>query len=110
MRRACSWIVAFCLCTSVLTRSVAAQAPGHAGRKAVEKISPIYPELARRTRIRGVVKLEVVVRPNGSVKSVKALGGSPVLIASATDAVLKWRFEAASEETTEIVQLTFEPH
>jgi hypothetical protein len=41
---------------------------------------------------------------------VKALGGSPVLIASATDAVLKWRFEAASEETTEIVQLTFEPH
>ncbi len=46
-----------------------------------KKLRPIYPELARRTRIRGVVKLEVVVRPNGSVKSANALGGSPALIA-----------------------------
>jgi hypothetical protein len=32
-----------------------------------------------------------------------------VLIESATDAVGKWKFEAASEETTETVQLVFEP-
>jgi TonB family protein len=56
-----------------------------------------------------MVKLEVVVRPNGSVKSTRTLGGSPALIEAATDAVRKWKFEAAQEETTEIVQLMFEP-
>jgi protein TonB len=110
MSRACSWIVALCLCAGVLAPTGAAQTDGHAVRKAIDKVTPIYPEIARRTHLRGIVRLEVVVRPNGSVKSTKVLGGSPVLIESATDAVLKWRFEAAPEETTETVQLTFEPH
>ena len=55
----------------------------------------------------GVVKLEVVVRGNGSVKSAKVLGGSPLLIDSATEAVSKWKFEPAPQETTEVVQVQF---
>jgi TonB family protein len=109
MRRASSWIVALCLSGGVLTPTSAAPAEGPAGRKAIERVAPVYPQLARRTHIRGVVKLDVVVRPNGTVKSAKVLGGSPVLIESATDAVRKWRFEAGPEETTETVQVTFEP-
>jgi protein TonB len=101
-------MVALTLCAGVLVESGTAQT-GHAARKAIEKVAPVYPQLARRTHIRGMVKLEVVVRPNGSVKSAKALGGSPVLIESATDAVRKWKFEAGTEETTETVQLVFEP-
>jgi outer membrane biosynthesis protein TonB len=54
-----------------------------------------------------VVKLEVVVRENGSVKSAKVLGGSPLLIGSATDAVCQWKFEPAPHETTEVVQVQF---
>ena len=110
MRRVGSLIVALALSAGVFTQTSRAQAEGHAGRKAIDKVAPVYPELAKRTHIRGVVKLEVVVRPNGSVKSAKVLGGSPVLIDSATDAVRKWKFEAAPEETTEIVQIIFEPH
>ena len=53
--------------------------------------------------------LEVDLRQNGSVKSANALGGNPALIQSAIDAVRKWKFEAAPEETTEIVQIMFEP-
>lgn len=79
------------------------------GRRAIEKVVPVYPELAKRAHIRGSVKLEVVIRPNGSVKSTKALGGSPTLIDAASDAVRKWKFEAAHDETTEIVQVMFEP-
>ena len=101
-------MVALALCTGAFTQSGAAQAEGHGGRRAIEKVAPVYSELARRAHIRGVVKLEVVVRPNGSVKSANALGGSPALIQSATDAVRKWKFEAAAEETTEIVQIKFE--
>jgi TonB family protein len=108
MRRIGSLMVALALCTSAFTQTGVAQ-EGHAGRRAIEKVAPVYPELARRAHIRGVVKLEVVVRQNGSVKSASALGGSPALIQSAIDAVRKWKFEAAPEETTEIVQLTFEP-
>jgi TonB family protein len=102
-------MVAIALCMGALIQTGAAQVEGHAGRRAIEKVAPVYPELARRAHIRGVVKLEVVVRQNGSVKSASALGGSPALIQSAIDAVRKWKFEAAPEETTENVQLMFEP-
>lgn len=37
-------------------------------------------------------------------------GGNPVLLESATDAVRKWKFEAASADTTEVLQLPFDPH
>jgi TonB family protein len=108
MRRIGRLMVALALCAGAFTQAGVAQ-EGHAGRRAIERVSPVYPELARRAHIRGVVKLEVVVRPNGSVKSANAVGGSPALIQSAIDAVRKWKFEAAPEETTEIVQLMFEP-
>jgi TonB family protein len=109
MRRVSSLAVALGLCIGAFTATGGAQAEAHLGRRAIEKVAPVYPELARRAHIRGVVKLEVVVRPNGSVKSANALGGSPALIQSAIDAVRKWKFEAAPEETTELVQLAFEP-
>lgn len=109
MRRVGGLVVALALCTGALIAAAGAQVEGHAGRRAIERVAPVYPELARRAHIRGIVKLEVVVRPNGSVKSANALGGSPALIQSAIDAVRKWKFEAAPEETTELVQLAFEP-
>jgi TonB family protein len=58
--------------------------------------------------IRGIVKVEAVVRPNGTVKSTRVLGGNPVLVDAALDAVGKWKFEPAQGETTEVVQLAFE--
>ena len=79
-------------------------------RKVVERTTPVYPELAKRAQIKGIVKMEVAVRPNGSVKSVRVLGGNAALIGSATDAVQKWKFEPAPQETVEVVQITFEPH
>ncbi|MGA8621510.1 MAG: energy transducer TonB [Candidatus Sulfotelmatobacter sp.] len=87
----------------------AAQAQVHADREVVEKVAPVYPDLAKRMHLAGVVKLEVVVRANGNVKSTRIVAGNPVLIQSATDAVRKWKFEAASEETTGIVELMFDP-
>ena len=100
--------VAMALFAALFTQTSMAQTQGHAERKVVSKIAPFYPEIAKRNRIKGVVKLEVLVRRNGSVQSTKVLGGSPVLIESATDAVLKWRFEPAPGETTEVVQFAFD--
>jgi TonB family protein len=58
--------------------------------------------------IHGVVKVEAIVRPNGSVKTTRVLGGNPVLVDAALDAVGKWKFEPAQNETTELVQLSFD--
>ncbi|MGD0507193.1 MAG: energy transducer TonB [Terriglobales bacterium] len=85
-----------------------AQTQVHVERKVISRVAPFYPETARRMRLAGVVKLEIIIRANGTVKSVKALGGSPVLIPSAAEAVQNWKFEAAPEETSEIVQIKFE--
>jgi TonB family protein len=58
--------------------------------------------------IHGSVRVEAIVRANGTVKSTRVLGGNPVLVESAQDAVGKWKFEPAQSETTEVVQLAFE--
>jgi protein TonB len=89
--------------------------PGHAEqdeltRKAKTKVAPVYPELARRMSISGVVKVQVVVAPNGTVKSTKVVGGHPLLVNAATDAAKKWKFEPAAEETTGIVEFRFDPN
>jgi TonB family protein len=109
MRRVGILIVAAAVLFAALpTRTSTAQTQGHPERKVVRKIAPFYPDLAKLMHVSGVVKLEVVVRANGRVKSTKVLGGNPVLIESATNAVFQWRFEAAPVETTEVVQIAFE--
>jgi TonB family protein len=108
MRRASSLIAAAALFAALLTGTSEAQTPGHEERKVVSRVAPFYPEVAKRMQVGGVVKLEVVVRGNGRVKSTKVLGGSPVLIQAATTAVEKWKFEVAPQETTEVVQVVFE--
>jgi TonB family protein len=107
MRRAGSFIIALALCAGRFTQISVAQKKDHAERRVVDKIAPAYPDLAKQMHITGAVKIEVVVRANGSVKSTRVLGGNPVLIESATDAIRKWKFEAASAESTEVLQLIF---
>ena len=76
-------------------------------RKAQTKVVPVYPELARRMKITGVVKILVTVSPNGSVKDAKVVGGHPVLANAALEAAKKWRFQAGPVESTGIVEFDF---
>ena len=79
------------------------------GRKVKSKVSPSYPDLARRMNIVGVVKVLVTVAPNGTVKDTKLMGGHPVLANAALEAVKKWRFEAGPQDSTGIVEFRFDP-
>ena len=92
-----------------LTAAQSAPASPNSDRKVTSRIAPTYPELARKMRLQGVVKVEAVVRPNGSVRATRVVGGNPVLVDAAADAVRKWKFEPGPIETTEVVQLTFIP-
>ena len=75
-------------------------------RKLKSKVNPQYPELARKMNVSGSVKLELVVAANGQVKSVRPLGGHPLLIDAAQSAVKQWRYEPGPEGT-EIVEIRF---
>ena len=78
-------------------------------RKVVTKIVPQYPSLARGMRIQGIVRADVLVAPNGKVKSIEVKGGHPLLGQAAQDALQQWKWEAATHESHEIVELRFTP-
>ena len=78
-------------------------------RKPKTRVSPVYPELARRMSITGTVRLAVVVGPNGQVKTTKAIGGHPILVNAAMDAMKQWKFEPAQAESTGVVEFKFQP-
>ena len=76
-------------------------------RKVRLRVAPSYPELAQRMNISGKVKLEVVVAPDGEVRTSRVIGGHPLLVKAAQDAVKEWKFVPAAEETTVIVVFEF---
>jgi TonB family protein len=71
---------------------------------------PHYPELARPLHLEGTVKLVVVVAPNGSVKSIQAVGGNPLLLKAAEDAIHMWKWAPAPQESQELVVMRFSPN
>ncbi|MDQ1408038.1 MAG: hypothetical protein QOG55_3667 [Acidobacteriaceae bacterium] len=76
-------------------------------RKVKSKVAPVYPELAKRMSVGGKVKIEVVVTPDGHVRSTRVVGGHPLLVQACQDAVKEWKFLPASDETTLIVEFSF---
>src|SRR5258708_10716571 len=76
-------------------------------RKVKTKTAPMYPELARRMNVAGRVKIEVVITPDGHVKSTRVVGGHPLLVQACQDAVKEWKFVSAPEETTQVVEFEF---
>jgi TonB family protein len=86
-----------------------AMAQGELTRKTKTKVSPAYPDLARRMNITGTVKVLVVVSPGGSLKDTKVVGGNPILVNAAMDALKKWKFEPADSDSTGTVEFKFQP-
>ena len=78
-------------------------------RKVVKQTMPRYPELARRLSIEGTVKVVAVVTPDGKVKKVEIVGGSPILLQAAQEAVYQWKYATAGAESREVVELHFSP-
>lgn len=76
-------------------------------RKVKSKVAPAYPELAKRMGVTGKVKIEVVITPDGRVKSTRVIGGHPLLVQACQDAVKEWKFAPAPEESTQIVEFEF---
>ena len=76
-------------------------------RRVVEQVAPVYPELARNLALEGVVRVDALVAPDGTVRTVEIKAGHPVLVQAAANAVRRWRWEPAAHESHEIVQVKF---
>lgn len=61
--------------------------------KLVNRVQPIYPPLARQTRISGTVKLHAIIGKDGTVQRLEVESGHPLLVQSALDAVRQWRYQ-----------------
>lgn len=68
--------------------------PCHASedRAVKQRIPPVYPELAKRMKITGEVKVQATVDEDGKVTEAKAISGSRALSGAAEEAVRKWKF------------------
>lgn len=83
--------------------------PAHAeDRKVLKRVQPIYPELAKRMHVEGVVHVSVTVAPDGSVTDAKTITGNRMLSVAAEDAVKKWKFVTAESQSTVDVDINFE--
>jgi len=78
-------------------------------RRLIGRTAPEYPQLARSMALQGVVKVDALVAPDGTVKSVQIKGGHPVLAQAALKTVRQWKWESAARESHEIVEVRFSP-
>jgi TonB family protein len=58
----------------------------------IKDVRPVYPDDALAARIQGVVILEAVIAPSGSVSDARVLRSVPGLDQAAVDAVRQWEF------------------
>ncbi len=58
-------------------------------RKVVD-VPPVYPEMALKARVEGIVIIEATIDERGRVREAKVLRGVPVLDEAALEAVRQW--------------------
>ena len=78
-------------------------------RKIQKRVPPVYPELARRMHVGGVVRILATVTADGTVAEVKTISGNKLLSQAAEEAVKKWKFVAGQSESTVSIDINFEP-
>jgi protein TonB len=58
----------------------------------LKNVAPVYPDIAARAMVEGVVILEIAIEPNGKVDDVRVLRSIPLLDAAAVAAARQWVF------------------
>jgi TonB family protein len=75
--------------------SVSALAEGPTCKRKAGEVRVAYPDLARKMKISGIVRLQLQLTSSGTVRESKVLGGNPVLAAAAQEAVKQARYEGS---------------
>ncbi len=59
----------------------------------LRRTQPQYPPLAKQARIQGTVKLTAIIGKDGTIQKLEVMGGHPLLIPAALQAVKQWRYK-----------------
>jgi protein TonB len=58
----------------------------------LHRVEPVYPTLAKQLGRAGKVELRAVIAMDGTIQSLKVVGGDPLFFQSALEAVGQWRY------------------
>jgi len=83
--------------------------PVEAARRLERSSPPEYPAIAERMKLMGTAQVQALVKPDGTVREVKILGGHPLLADALARAVKQWKYQPATKETVEVVKFSFGP-
>jgi TonB family protein len=67
-------------------------------RAVVHRVQAVYPEIARRLNLEGLVMVRAEVAADGHVKSVTVVSGNAILAQAAVRAVREWVFMPGAQE------------
>src|SRR5437764_3350776 len=80
-------------------------------KAATNRPQPEYSAIARQMKVAGRVEVEITIATDGTVESVKALSGNPLLTQTATSTLKKWKFNpftSNGEPTKAVAVLGFD--
>ena len=58
----------------------------------VNKVTPIYPPIAKTAHVSGTVVLHAIIAKDGTIQELQFVSGPPLLMKAAMDAVREWRY------------------
>ena len=76
-------------------------------RSLVTNVPPLYPEIALRMRVAGIVTIHIVIQPDGTVSATRIASGHALLTSAAQTAVRHWRYSPSTEVSETDVQISF---
>lgn len=65
---------------------------GVSGANLIHRVQPLYPPLARATRVQGTVEFTATISKEGLIENLELVRGHPLLVKAARDAILQWRY------------------
>ena len=78
-------VVGYSLIAATAFAQVSGESYAGTGAALVKLAEPVYPRIALQARIAGTVSVEIGVRQDGSIESVTAIAGHPILKQAALD-------------------------
>jgi TonB family protein len=78
--------------TGIVPQGELAISAGVAQGLLIDKVAPVYPEVARAAKVSGTVILEATISKEGKVTDLRVVGGPPLLQQAALDAVEQWTY------------------
>ena len=87
----------------------AANLQAQESRKVLSNPVPVYPEMAKRMRLTGTVKVQIVIGTDGRIKEKNFIGGHPVSVSAVEETLKDWKYAPASGETTTQLEFNFHP-